>query len=192
MGRYLLNQPEMNKRLSENNHVIKQILDKWTRNEITFNYNKFIKKTYKAIAMRIPCKGCAICCRSTNFVMGLKELDVKRLMTKLKLTEKELVEKYNLTKAGQPIQGGQLSEQAKKIMESSDGSKYNIMLNPCPFLKDNICSVYKMRPTHCRGFPIKLNRGIDLDLAFYNARFCPIMYNTMRVFARKMLNTNIL
>jgi Fe-S-cluster containining protein len=47
-----------------------------------------------------------------------------------------------------------ISEELGKMWEA-DEEKYDqyIQLNPCPFLVDNACSIYEIRPEGCRRFP---------------------------------------
>jgi hypothetical protein len=40
-----------------------------------------------------------------------------------------------------------------KPAESTEGSPWMMRERPCPFLKDNRCTVYEHRPANCRDYP---------------------------------------
>ena len=82
---------------------------------------------------RIDCTACANCCR--ELTPEFTEKDVARLAAHLGMNESEFTSKY-LTRA-----------------KSRNESQPVMRELPCPFLKDNLCSVYEHRPTACRGYP---------------------------------------
>jgi len=43
-----------------------------------------------------------------------------------------------------------------------------ILLNPCPKLKDNRCSIYNERPTTCKTFPIRLAKFGSKEIVIIN------------------------
>ena len=51
---------------------------------------------------------------------------------------------------------------------------------PCPFLKENVCSVYEDRPKACRDFPYLHEPGFRTRMItlIENTALCPIVYNT--------------
>ncbi|PWU15635.1 MAG: zinc/iron-chelating domain-containing protein [Verrucomicrobia bacterium] len=82
---------------------------------------------------RIDCTKCANCCRVISPV--LSEEDVTRLASHLGITSAEFVAKY--------------------LAPSKDEPDFPWIMRekPCPFLKDNRCSVYEHRPQAFRGYP---------------------------------------
>lgn len=54
---------------------------------------------------------------------------------------------------------------ANYVKELKDGW-YSLRTNPCPFLKDNFCTIYSVRPFVCRTFPLKQKKD-DIRLTYY-------------------------
>jgi len=46
-----------------------------------------------------------------------------------------------------------LSKDTWNHCEADSENPWQIRATPCPFLKDNLCSVYEDRPADCSGFP---------------------------------------
>jgi len=86
------------------------------------------KKIYETFEGRIPCNGCFICCEKAGDVVLFPG------------ESKTLVE--NIPSAKNIIY-------AKFI----DGQKVELVKLPCPFLKNEMCSIEKNRPLDCRFFP---------------------------------------
>ena len=82
---------------------------------------------------RTDCTGCANCCRVV--APTLSENDVERLASHLGMNSFEFASKY------------------LKQAESAADSPWVMRERPCPFLKDNRCSVYEHRPATCGGYP---------------------------------------
>jgi hypothetical protein len=81
----------------------------------------------------IDCKTCANCCRELQPSFSEAELD--RLARRLGMDREQVIEKY---------------------LEKTDAFSENpwqTRTKPCPFLKDNLCSVYEDRPGDCSGYP---------------------------------------
>lgn len=101
----------------------------------------------------IDCLKCANCCRTTGPL--LTSIDISRLSKRLKMTEKEVMNRYLRT-----------DEEGDFVFKSM----------PCPFLgDDNYCSVYEDRPKACRTYPHTDQKGqMDIiHLTRKNARICP-------------------
>lgn len=120
-----------------------------------FDQEIFIK-IVDEITKQIDCTKCANCCKVLGIV--LNELDIERISKHLKLTKEEFISKY-LVKNDNELKIKQL---------------------PCPFLKDNNCSIYEIRPKTCREYP-----NLDKDVSdrcqqfFSNAEICPIVFNVL-------------
>jgi len=85
---------------------------------------------YESICLEIlknyNCTKCGFCCKKTNLFLTNDELKV--ICDKLKIREESIK-----TKKGY--------------------NNYLILDTPCPFLKNNICTVHEFRPYVCRVFP---------------------------------------
>ena len=81
----------------------------------------------------IDCTSCANCCREVHPTFSEKEVD--RLALRLGLDRGRFIQKY---------------------LERAEGGRekpWQTRSKPCPFLKDNLCSVYEDRPADCSGYP---------------------------------------
>ncbi len=82
------------------------------------------------------CTKCGVCCKLDDFLTAgpvkAKYQEHPEIHTKLKLLYDEL---------------GELVEQSQEKYDNY------LMYTPCPFLKDNLCSIYEVRPEGCRMFP---------------------------------------
>lgn len=82
---------------------------------------------------RTDCTTCANCCREV--VPTLSQTEVDRLATHLGMTSSEFASKY------------------LNRVEGTEDNPWIIRERPCPFLKDNRCSVHEHRPANCRDYP---------------------------------------
>ena len=82
---------------------------------------------------RTDCTACGNCCREVSPTLG--ENDNERLAGSLGMNRSEFASKY-LNQA-----------------ENSEDHPWIMRERPCPFLKDNRCSVYEHRPANCRDYP---------------------------------------
>jgi hypothetical protein len=72
------------------------------------------------------------------------------------------------------------NEFKKKYMKRDYEGDMCFKQKPCPFLKNNLCSVYESRPTTCRTYP-HLEKGnfiSRLGNVVSNLKVCPIAFNT--------------
>lgn len=111
----------------------------------------------RKVASQMDCTQCANCCKGLTIVP--KSTDIKRLSDGLGLHPYEFKTKY-----------------LKKDHEGDLVFKQR----PCPFLKQDRCSVYEHRPETCRSYPHleshhMAGRGWHI---VENTRVCPIVYNT--------------
>lgn len=109
------------------------------------------------ISAKIDCTKCANCCK--NMTVVLDEEDLKSIAKGLDISPGEVKASY--TKSG----------------EESD--EYIMDKKPCPFLKNNKCSIYPDRPKVCRSFPHLHKEGIMFKLwnVIENTSVCPIAFN---------------
>lgn len=116
------------------------------------NYERYLKfitsKIDKFFEMQKPfifCKkGCAKCCKNAEFPFSLIEL--KYLLTGFLQLDKETqnIIEENLNKV-------------KKQKEEFEGENFKY---DCPFLINDVCSVYEYRGVICRSFGL-LSNGLD-------------------------------
>lgn len=134
----------------------RRILDnKWSEVNLLTVTDEQIKEMYedfaregKGIILHIPatldsvtsffkvfkCRKCGNCCREIKGGKGIVlilESEIKRLTRQLNTNRKKFVRKYCVRENG-------------KIF----------MRYPCPFLKNNKCSIYTIRPLVCRQYPL--------------------------------------
>lgn len=92
-----------------------------------------VSRIEKEVWKKIDCRSCANCCRHVS--PTLSEEDIDRLAERLDTTREQIITTY-------------LDE-----APSNAESPWIMRTRPCPFLKDNLCSVYEHRPTNCRDYP---------------------------------------
>ena len=116
-----------------------------------------VQKLYLKVSSQIDCRKCANCCK----VMSpcLAAADIRRLAEHLGLAVAEFREKF------------------VRRTEDNDGDEFNGQ--PCPFLKDNACSVYEVRPSDCQAYP-HLDKPEFISRLYAvigNCSICPIVFN---------------
>lgn len=116
-----------------------------------------IEKVSKVVSTQIDCRECANCCKALTITP--RPADLKRLSDHLELDPFQFRQKY-----------------LKKDHEGDLVFKQR----PCPFLKQNKCSVYEARPETCRSYPHMesahmTGRGWHI---VENTFICPIVFNT--------------
>jgi Fe-S-cluster containining protein len=116
-----------------------------------------VKETTDAVWSKIDCTMCAHCCRTLQVVVDHE--DAERLARRLGMKPAEFKRRY------------------VKFDERQEGY---LASTPCPFLKENICSVYEDRPKACRDFPYLHEPGFRTRMITFieNTATCPIVYNT--------------
>ena len=116
-----------------------------------------VHELYREVSSRIECTSCANCCRVSRPL--LTKADLKRLSQAKGLSVSAFRDRY------------------LRKDEDGEGETFNVL--PCPFLKDNHCSVYDHRPADCRSFPHLHKREFvfRVNQAFSNCGVCPIVFN---------------
>ena len=116
-----------------------------------------VHRLYKTVSEQIDCRKCGNCCK----IIGprLKDKDIERLSAHLKLTHEAFAGEY--------------------LSQSKDEDGCQFKASPCPFLADNSCTVYDVRPEDCRSFPHLHKDGFVFRLmsVVSNCSVCPIVYN---------------
>lgn len=109
------------------------------------------------ISREIDCTKCANCCKAIAPV--LKPADILRLAKRLKLSSEEFRSRF--------------------LVHDLENDRLMLKGVPCPFLRDNLCTVYDDRPNNCRSYPHLHKKGFvfRLNQAFSNCSVCPIVFN---------------
>lgn len=122
--------------------------------------DRAVEKAYEAACRKINCTACANCCRKLNPTLTLA--DVRRLARHLGITLEDFSTKY--------------------LAPVRVNGKHAVIFKrrPCPFLRNNRCTIYKVRPHDCRSYPHLHRRGFVYRIrqAVENYDLCPIVFNT--------------
>lgn len=116
-----------------------------------------VHRLYSAISADIDCLECGNCCREV--APSLSWCDVKRLADALGCATKSLVMDH--------------------LMLADQPAKFLFRETACPFLSDNCCTVYEVRPGTCRSYPHlhKDDFVFRLISVVQTSSVCPIVYH---------------
>lgn len=111
----------------------------------------------REVTAKIDCAACANCCKVMTPL--LESHDVVRLARHLNMSEAAFRGQY--------------------LQKEKEEDGHALKGLPCPFLKNNRCSVYDARPDLCRSYPHLQNKGFVPRLwqAIENCAVCPIVFN---------------
>jgi len=117
----------------------------------------------------IDCTKCANCCREVK--PGFSEEEVDRLARRLTMTRERFIETY-----------------LERSEELDCETPWTTRITPCPFLKDNLCSVYEDRPADCSGYPYLYKpRFVTRTLGMIERTFtCPIVFEVLEELKRSL------
>jgi uncharacterized protein len=117
-------------------------------------------ETTKRVWAGIDCTACANCCREVK--PSFSEQEVNRLAARLGMTPPQFIDTY-LEPNG------------------DDDNPWQTRTTPCPFLKDNRCSVYEDRPADCKGYPYLYEPEFSTrTMAMISRTFtCPIVFEVV-------------
>ena len=109
----------------------------------------------------IDCTACANCCRQVS--PTLNEEEVERLARRLGMEQKQFIDAY------------------LKRTDPLEDKPWEIGSKPCPFLKENRCTVYEDRPGDCSGYPyLDRPRFLSRAMGMIERTFtCPIVYEVL-------------
>lgn len=99
-------------------------------------YLAYIRKNQK-VFIPFVCKRCGECCRKVS--VHPYEIDFGKVADYLHVSLKELANRY-LT-----------------VATATNGKTVNH--KPCPFLKGNDCTIYPVRPSPCKSYPVFTDCG---------------------------------
>jgi Fe-S-cluster containining protein len=117
----------------------------------------------RAIWASVDCTACANCCKTVR--PTLSDEDISRMARRLGVERQQFIEQY--------LEPG----------EAGPEKPWQMRTAPCPFLKDNRCSVYEDRPGDCRDYPyLDKPDFASRTIAMIERTFtCPIVYEVMEV-----------
>src|SRR5215472_16336411 len=118
-------------------------------------------ETSRRVWAGIECTSCANCCRQVR--PSVSEEEVDRLARRLGMQRQQFIESY------------------LEATEACSEKPWQTCTLPCPFLKDNRCSVYEDRPADCSGYPYLhapefVSRTIGM---IERTGTCPIVFQVM-------------
>jgi Fe-S-cluster containining protein len=130
-----------------------------------YRLHAVVQQTTQQVWDRIDCRDCANCCKTRHPLFN--RTDVARIAAFLDMTAEELRARY--------------------LEVDPEAAKYITRQLPCPFLKDNLCSIYDVRPSVCAGYP-HLHRNFRNRLwqTIDNAATCPIVFNVLERLKRRL------
>jgi len=115
-----------------------------------------VSQLNESVEEAIDCTKCANCCK--KIPPDLKADDIRRISRHIKMSESEFIETY--------------------LTRNDDGERvFNRV--PCPFLDQNKCTIYDIRPESCRSFPHLDKSGFRSRLTevVQMCALCPIVFN---------------
>ena len=120
--------------------------------------NAIVRETTEQVWAGIDCRTCANCCKTRQPLFSRTE--AQRIATYLGVSLEELRARY--------------------ITDDAEAGKYTTRQIPCPFLDNNLCTIYPVRPAVCVHYPhLYRNFRSRLWQAIDNASTCPIVYNVL-------------
>lgn len=121
-------------------------------------FNAVVQETTEQVWSHIDCRTCANCCKTQQPVFSRPE--AQRIATYMGMTLQDLVAHY--------------------LTSDADVGKYITQQRPCPFLENNLCTIYTVRPAVCKNYPhLHRNQRSRLWQLLDNASVCPIVYNVL-------------
>jgi uncharacterized protein len=123
--------------------------------------DSIVSKIYNDVTAQIDCTECANCCIVSWPVLDNE--DIKNFVTGINADEEEFMAEYMVEEEN--------DEDENQIWKFKD--------QPCPFLKDNLCTNYENRPKDCSSFPHLHKPGFTQRLrsVIDNYSYCPIVFN---------------
>ena len=114
-----------------------------------------VHEILEEVTAAVDCTQCANCCISLGACVN--QDDIKRLSKALGMSAQAFETQFVKEDDVGPILGGK----------------------PCPFLKENRCSVYQHRPSDCADYPNLHKDGFVFRLmsVVNNCAVCPIVFN---------------
>jgi Fe-S-cluster containining protein len=121
--------------------------------------DSIVHRLFELVSIEIDCTICGNCCKEVS--PALDQEDIEILARGLGTSIDQFRQQF-------------LVENDKDF---SEGFIFN--KKPCPFLKENLCSHYELRPEDCRSFPHLHKEEFVSRLinVIQNYAVCPIVFN---------------
>jgi len=118
---------------------------------------KIVAQADAAMWQEVNCTSCANCCKTMT--PTFTPTDVKRIAAHLSMTPKQFRDKW--------------------LKKEEDTGDWVNTTQPCQFLKNNLCSIYEVRPIDCAEFPHHNKKPFDAynDTFRNNLVHCPATLN---------------
>jgi Fe-S-cluster containining protein len=162
---------------------MKDLIEDWEQNaqekaDSTFDFLIWLKtnrepdrvdsianEAHEEIFSKIDCTNCANCCKTLS--PQIDQTDIERIASFLGISEAEFIEKY-----------------LKIIGENN----YEMNSLPCPFLEENKCTIYDIRPTVCREYPHTNKQEFASRKYMHsgNAEICPAVYHILETMKKEI------
>lgn len=156
---------------------MKNFIEDWEQNarkerDKTFDFLMWLKinqdssqvdivanESHREIFSQIDCRDCANCCKTLS--PQVNQTDIERIAKFLEISENEFIEKY---------------------LKIGDEKKYEMNALPCPFLEENKCTIYDVRPAVCREYPHTDKNGFKSRRYMHigNTEICPAVYHILQ------------
>ena len=161
---------------------IKKLSEK--NGEENWNFRSFLKgydatieemdaivyELYQRISSEIDCTDCANCCKKVQPVLDQEDI-------------KKCCEGFGIS----------VSRFKKESLKSDDEEQEKFVFKgkPCPFLKNNLCSIYSFRPKDCKSFPHLHKKEFVFRLwgVVENCSICPIVFNVYEQLKEELWNS---
>lgn len=124
---------------------------------VPVDMHKLVAEVEKTVWQDVECLKCANCCKVMTPTFTTK--DITRISAHLGMTPKAFKEKW--------------------LEKDPDNGDWVNKKQPCQFLgKDNMCSIYEVRPADCAEFPHHNKKPFDLynDTFIQNLDYCPATF----------------
>ena len=119
--------------------------------------DRLVHKLNREVSLLIDCTKCGNCCRKMKPV--LNHSDIERFAKGLNISVAQFKEQY--------------------LVKCNEKGKFWFKTESCPFLSNNRCSQYLLRPADCRSYPHLHKKDFVFRLinVIENYAICPIVFN---------------
>ncbi|MFC1677761.1 YkgJ family cysteine cluster protein [Planctomycetota bacterium] len=130
--------------------------------------DQFVSRIAGKYESEIECISCGRCCKKLKPTFS--QQDQQRLADRLMMTVEQLRPRH------------------LEYDESDNKPGWQMKGTPCPFQKDNKCTVYEDRPQDCQGYPYLHEPGFSgRTMGMIERTFtCPIVFNVMEELKKEL------